>query len=333
MTTSYLDLYKKGIQYLDRDIPALLPQIQQKKNIVLCSAPATGDERFLDYLSFQLESKYHTNAVAIKETEPNLSLIQQKVQSAPHTVLVFPYFKDEIAKYTTLVLKLLGLYDRGEISVILRCEYTYLHNTDDYQQIAKKMHSTFVRKPLNEVQTSEAVNVREQISGQVIPQDLHQEIYELSGGLLKLVKRLCTYIGENGELETTLSLTKNPTIQPILQELSVVYSSCEKEELEKFGITTSMGHIRSKLLQEFVQRSEIPQKIELPPKLRSLFNLLYENRNHLVTNAQFEKVIRDHQVSSDWANYKLVARLRSLTKHKYKIRTVRGKGYVLSEIG
>ncbi|MBL8015458.1 MAG: helix-turn-helix domain-containing protein [Candidatus Doudnabacteria bacterium] len=332
MPVSYLDLYKKGIQYFDRDIPELLPQIQQKKNIVLCSAPATGDERFLDYLSFQLENKYSISALAIKETEPNLVQIQQKVQSADHTVLIFPYFKDEVEKYTSLVLKLIGMYDRGEVSVILRCRYTYIHNTEEYMSVAKKMHTTFIRKPLNESHTVEAIQVRCLLSNTEVPKELHTSIYELSGGLLKLIKRLCTYTVEKGNLSNTKDLAKSPTIYPILQELSQVYSSCEKDELEKFGLTSATGHIRSRLLQEFVQRSEIPQKIELPPKLRSLFNLLYENRNHLVTNAQFEKVIRDHQVSSDWANYKLVARLRSLTKHKYKIRTVRGKGYVLSEL-
>jgi hypothetical protein len=171
-----------------------------------------------------------------------------------------------------------------------------------------------------------------------------EEIKRLSGKIPALIKITMQAIRDG----LTLSFQENHRLRGQLEEMVGSLSSEElkslteiaREEsldnkaspyLKKIGIVNDSGKIGSHLLADFLIRT---QTNELSVGENQLFLLLKENEKKVVTkDAICEKVypdVKNMNGISDHAIDQMVHRLRSKLGEKYKIETLRGRGYILT---
>lgn len=324
--------FSKGLDFYDQDVANIEGLLQRDENIAFCSAPATGEERLLEYAAYKLDKTKKYNVIQIKTNQLDVKeIIEAADTSKLKTVVIIPYFYRNHQELGKQVLELDQLLPNEKLNVIIKLHYDFFVNQENYTNIASLLHNIVIRKTLTRAQTESAIAVRKELHNWKINPELEEEIYKLSGGFLRLVKRLCAFADKHDNLDTKAILAET-SISVILAELTRAYTLLDRDRAQDLGIIDSKGLATSKLLQAYIEKQNLPQKLELPKKLRELFNVLYENRGNIVSLETIDNITSGFYDSSLWANYKLVSRLKHYLKGRYEIESIKGKGYILREV-
>lgn len=331
MMDQYTKSFKKGINYYDKDLKKVLPLITNREHVALCSSLSTGEERFIEYISFKLELANKYKVINIQNSFIDaLEVINIIKKSSELVVVLIPYFYKDVEFFSKFLNTLYQSFKNQEFIAVIKLGWDFYKDPSKYSNIAPFLTNILVRQPLDVEGVKENLEIRNKIYGWDIPKHKEKEILKLSGGLMRIVKRIAKYYEANGNIETE-NLLKYPALEVVLTEIAEMYKNLSAESLRKLGILDKDNNIKSSLLAEYISGIKITPKKELTGNSRALFNLLYQNRNQLVTDEMIDDIVRKGKSGSLWANYKLVDRLRNNIAEDFKIRTVKGKGYVLSE--
>jgi hypothetical protein len=334
----YTDIYKTRPDFFESDYLELKHRILTFENTVLASAPGMADERCLDYVAYRFQEdktfknwKLITLSNAEFDLNGTIEQIQKIVKAGKKVLVLAPSLLRQLDTFGEKLLDLQAAFSGRELVVLSKLSYKLHIDATDYAAYASLLDTTYTRQPLDRAQTEAMLEYRRELHGWEIPRDKAERIYKLSGGNYRLVKRLARLAGSDEDF-TPQQLLQNSSLNLVLAQLAECYSQLSNKLLNQLGIVDTRGACKSELLTAYIQREGLPTKVELPKKLRSLFNLLFENRGKLVTIDQIDNLVSGYYDSSLWASYKLVNRLKLHLKGRYEIHNIRGKGYILEEI-
>lgn len=328
----YTDLYAKKIDYYQQDYIQLKEYLDKLENVAYASSPSTGEERFFEYAAFQLNKENDYQAINIGVGVFDFDDLIKNVRMSNKCVVVFiPYFYKGVSHSLGLLRKIKAALAGRQVLSVVKMPWDVHVEPQKYFEDATIFANLLVRPPLTLEQTKEAMEVRKALHGWPLDEVKPEDMQRLTGGLLRLIKRVGSYYDKNQCLDLK-DLVNQPSIMAILAQLSELYSTLPANVLEKMGLITQDGYAKSEMLRNYLELHSFAPRVELKGKMLALFNLLYENRNKLVTDEMIDKIVRRGRTASLWANYKMVSRLKERLNGRYNIRTARGKGYVLSEV-
>ncbi len=232
---SYTTLYKKGLTHLDRDLGEIINTLANRESVVLCS-PNMGDTRLLDYLANRLkdQEKYHIiydkkGDLTVEEIETFLSKYENEVK-----LIILPHLSHKGKDFLSYINRL-GSFKRDDILMVSALEYDFLHNPQKYFHSGAPMSHLIIRKPLNYQLTESVIESRRKLNNWNIPKKFNQEIYRLSGGLIGLIKYICSFIDKNGEIDEE-ELLLSPSIVRCLSSLKVGFDTLDMNLLKNLDM-------------------------------------------------------------------------------------------------
>ncbi len=330
--TNYQEIFAKKIEYFHQDYLDLLGLLGKNENVAYASSPATGEERFMEYAAYWINKESNFTALYVKDGVTDLEDIVTKVKkSAKTAVIIMPYFYRNVEDNAQFLRRIKAKLPYSNILAVVKFPWDIHVDPAKYTNYATLFANLSIRKPLRQDQVEEAIELRKTLHNWQLQNLDIKKVMLYSGGLLKLIKRIASFYDKEGICELG-KLVNKPQIMSILAGLAEVYSTLPLSVLVEMGLVTDSGHPKSLLLKSYLDKHSFAPRVELSGKSLTLFNLMYENRNKLVTDEMIDAVVRNGRSSTLWANYKLVARLKKNLRNRYKIRNVKGKGYVLSEV-
>jgi len=169
-----------------------------------------------------------------------------------------------------------------------------------------------------------------------IPIRYSKDILILSGGNYSLIHSICTEIFYKGIkiLNYPKQLIKSQPLNSQLSKLANLIPQLNIEEQIEIGLLNNNGTLFSKLLSEFLKYHELKGLKILFPKLtktdRKILTYFVQNPDQIIDKDQFALILDQlSSISSNWAIYKAVERVRDKIEDRYKIVTIKGKGWKL----
>jgi hypothetical protein len=327
----YSELYKSELSYYEKDFARVLSLVEKGEHVALCSSLASGEERFLDYVAYQISSNKAYEVILVSNALITAREVIAKVQMSKTTaVVVFPYVHSDTSHSEEILKQLYRTFKNGEFVAIIKLPWSFYSQPQEFRALAPFLTNILVRQPLTLEETRENINVRQSLHAWQFPLTQATEVFQLSGGLIRVIKRILKFyeLAQSLDIDDLLAY---PALTVVMAELAEMYAALAKAKLQELGIVDKDGNVIGLLLRKYLAKQNIAPKRTLSEKMRQLFNLFYANRNKLVTEEMIDQIVRKGKSGSLWANYKLVARLRGEIGSEYTLRTIKGKGYVLSE--
>jgi len=170
------------------------------------------------------------------------------------------------------------------------------------------------------------------------PLNLSKKILFLSGGNPGLVKNTCQAIYDEGIeiLSHPEKLIKHHALHYRIAEIAELATKLNTDEQIKLGILNNNGTIFASLISEYLKNNVIDGLDNLFPNLtktdRRIFTLFIRNKNKIIDKDQLSIVLdQTADTYSQWAIYKAIARVRDKIKDRYKIKTLRGRGWIMED--
>ena len=329
-----LKQYKKGLSQFENDIEKVLSILGQGENICFCSAPKMGDNTFIDYLAYKLRSGNDFEVIYSSKNDINFKSIREKIIKGTKKplLLLVPWLHNPIPG---LYKQLEDLYlDSREYKIrsVIRVHYNFLlHPKRYFPKSIRPVSYIYFRKPMNFSQTKVVINQRRELNGWDIDSKFERQIYRLSGGIPGLIKRLCSFLNSYGNLKEK-DLLSYPAICMALIEFEEIFKDFQKSKLKQFGLIDSKGKIISPLIEAKIIREKKEDKIELTPQMETVFNYMRKREGEIVRIDELHDEISEEKEFSLWGNYKLIARLKKKIAPLYRIRNIKGKGYILETV-
>jgi len=328
----YSDLYKKGIKHLDDDLYEIVHCLHSGESVCLCSALQMGDVRLMDYLAYVLARQDEFNVIydANGELDENTLKAQLK-KSSKKSVIIIPYLSYKNTQFRDYFQRLLT-HDRGNILSVTRLYYDFLKNPADhiFTHTVKPISFVKIRKPLNFELTRSVIETRRILNGWNIPKKFERDIYSYSGGIIGLIKQLCSYIDKFANLSAPDVLIYPPVVR-VLADQKLAFDTLDTKRLKLLGLLNKNGKISGSLLENYINDITPQQNKELAPLLQDILNYLVKNKGSVVSIADIDLKTTPAGEISLWRIYKAISRLKKATAAKYVIRNIKGKGYILKE--
>jgi len=172
------------------------------------------------------------------------------------------------------------------------------------------------------------IEQKRQQYGWNVPKRFEKSIYQLSGGIPGIIKRLCSYVNHHNDLSIN-NLIKDPFIEFYLKDFSPIFSKDNPQLSIQLKLMDG-NKIKSKLIEKYINRQKY-SALNPPLKIKLLLDYFYKNINTLVTIDDIIDLLGNRNNFSLWGNYKLLERMKKyLPNDKYLIN-VKGKGYILKD--
>ncbi|HJY98190.1 MAG TPA: helix-turn-helix domain-containing protein [Patescibacteria group bacterium] len=257
-------------------------------------------------------------------------------------VLIILRFFEKIPNRRTTLDKLKSLQDqnRNRIAFLAIADHSVILNPLGYTANTTVFFSDCVYvPPFNFEQTKKMIKtLRDYYNWKISAHD-YRKIYALSGGVGRIIKYICKELYISKVLPENIERLANN--QQILFELNYLTKMLIKTPLDKvhvLGLTDNDNKIKSQLLREYFKnyRSEIIEKIypNISVVESRILSSLLEYGGGTIS---IDKISQISKMSDEnfslWAIYKTVSRLRSKVKKDFKIKSVRGLGYLLVKRG
>ena len=326
---NYLDLYRKGVKHLDTDLNDLIKVLNKGESICLCSLPNMGNIRLIDYLAYTLrnDKKY----IMIYDSDGSLdkNTLETKVKryTSKKFLVLLPNFLEKSLSFKKLFQKLSDNKKNNFLSVI-DLGYEIIKEKQGFLYSVRPLAYLKIRKPLNYSLTKSVMSSRRFINGWDIPQEFELRIYQLSGGIIGLVKYICSYLDKFHNINK-IDLVQYPPIRDQLDSLNLAFDILNTSNLKKLGLIDRKGNIRGVLLQYYMNFKS--NTYFLSSSLKKVLNLFLNKKNQIVTLDDVYKNLHNGEDFSLWSHYKIISRLREAIKDKFEIENVKGKGYILKD--
>jgi len=186
-----------------------------------------------------------------------------------------------------------------------------------------------IRKPFDFGKTKHAIDQRRLTNGWNIPSEFEEEIYRLSGGIPGLIKRLCSFVDTYKSLDKK-EVLEYPPVEMVLEELVDLFAYFPKSKLQLLGLLDSKGNTISPLLEQAYLGSLSRKCLESSPLLNQVFEYFKEREEDLVSLYEISDLVQRGEFSL-WGTYKLIERLKKKLPSNYRLKNVKGKGYILQK--
>lgn len=328
----YSDLYTQGLPYFADDLAKVLHALEHRQCVTLCSAYKMGDRRFVDYLNSILQqSGRHTvhYDADYTFTIEDLSALQSSSINKQKVVLL-PWFwrmnKSFLREYTNIMRD-----KKHAFTSVIVLEPEFLDHPERlFPDTNVPLEVIITRKPLQKIAVEQLLDARSSLANAALSASQREKISKLSGGHIGLVKRLFN-LAIQQQLTTPESALQDPAIKTDLLNLEHQYRTLSKETCMAIGLLRKDGSIAIPLLRDFLNSISTDFASTLSPLQQKLLELFESKQGQIVSKKEIHQLMSTEGTYSLWAVYKVVSRFAAAIAHKYRVRNVSGKGYILLE--
>lgn len=325
----YTDLYKTGIKHLDSDLMDIVEHLNSGESVCLCS-PNMGDSRLIDYLAYYLESRTDYHFVYDSNGQLTTRDIESYLNSSKNDrkLILIPHYEWKGKKFHEY-FKMRVSY-KQELLTVIGMEYDFLKSPDKYFDSGRPMSYVKLRKPLNFKLSQSVIESRRYLDRWVVPVGFERKIFELSGGIIGLIKHICGYIEKFEQIDMDELICYPPVVR-VLANLKTAFDILDEIHLQQLGYIHKDGKVRGELLSRYLRSGSRLNNFGLSSTLEKLLELFLDRKDQLVTLEEVDQYLNFENDFSLWGTYKLISRLRSAIKDKYELQNIKGKGYILKD--
>ncbi|OGM21074.1 hypothetical protein A2714_01950 [Candidatus Woesebacteria bacterium RIFCSPHIGHO2_01_FULL_38_9] len=344
MNKSYFELLPRD--YFDGLYEKVMKDLKKGDNVCVSAIYGTGNRTFLNlFFRFAEEDKIFDKIVYF-DPQRNLDNLASfvkgvKTKNRFQKILVVIRLFEKISNKRDVLEKLNSLRqpEPERLTFLVLADHTVVTEPENYlAETATFFNSHIYIRPFNKKESIAMMEITNNFFGWKVNENLYDEIYELSGGIGRLLKYICKETSE-GKLDFKRPevFLEIPQINFQVEYLTRILFNYNNETLKKLGLLNEEEKIRSKLLYLYAKYYRPVLIKELFPTLSNLeqqvLGLLYELKGKCVSIDQigdiFERLDREF---SPWAIYKLISRLKPKVKNNFEILSIKGKGYYLRSV-
>jgi hypothetical protein len=332
MNLDNLGQIQKTHPHLVHKVRQILTAVQNHESLCLTGMPKVGINRLID---LAVKSTHRSEFEIIYDHDHSLTLDQitakiSKRNKKKPQLLVLPFLQSETDEFIQELSGKLQRQDKNKIILLshISC-IQYLSVKQNLQKQTKLYSLIDIVKPLTLIQTKQMIDSK--FGDQIKEEKIILRIYELSGGVAGLVKRLCNYFLYYQNLDEIDSVAKylpvNENLNTIMDEIKIL----PNDVLIDFGVINLAGEYISQLIEYIIRNKKtISSRVNsLTGNEKLIFDLLLRHINSVVKIDKIDLILRDKEFFSFWGNYRAVSRLRQKISNEFAIKNIKGKGYML----
>lgn len=289
-----------------------------------------GDRRFVDYLNFKLSHKSGIDVSYDAEnsfTREQLHEFQEK-PSVGKKVLLLPWFWRMDTKVIKQYTEIMRDKKNTFVSVIVLEPEFLDHPEKVFPDTNVPFETLRCRQPLGRIQADQVLDARCALAEESISSKQRERILSLAGGHIGLLKRLFNIAlqGDTLKMDTVLN---DPAVKTDLLHLEFQLRALSMPTSKKIGLLRNDNTCALPLLKIFIQSHSEDFASTLTPAQQMLLDLFLSKKGVVISKEEIHRKMNTEGNYSIWAVYKTVSRLSNAITHKYRIRNVSGKGYML----
>lgn len=310
-------------------LKAINKALNIQDSLAIVAIPKIGVKTALNYSENHFLTKFN-NVLFDKEAVITSKEIEKWINSKNNNemlLIVLPYLHQKSDEEISEVNRIANRVDKDRLVFITHLRPSQLEMLKSKTTNTKLFSNVYKALPLNRDRTFELIESYLMQSGSEMPEDLKEKIYEYSGGIIGLVKRLVNYYIYYEKEDITKDIISYESLSINLSSISSEIEKINDRILEEYGILKDGKHV-SKLVKYFEEEKNNTKSLSKT-----------EEQILLILKANLGKIVSIEDISdklgtdfSLWGSYKKISRLRSKIKNKYKIQNVKGKGYRLVKI-
>ena len=343
MNQAYFETLSKD--YFGNLYQKVCSALTKGENVCISVIPGFGEKTIFNFLNFNFKNDKLFNEIYIYDPElENESIIDYTKKLESHktskTKLLIIRFFEQIEKKRETLEKLDNIRRKNPKSL------TYLAvsnqeaflNPSSHQALTTVFFSELIYfSPFDFAHTEKMVESLASYYGWKIEPSSYKEIYNLSGGIPRIIKYLTKELYESRiPLANKDKLTLIPQIGFQLRLMTRILITYDQKQIQLMGLIDEKYRLKSGLLKYFLKnfRSDMisnlyPQLGDTETKILSFFS---EKESKIVTLDNLAHLMK---MSDDdfslWAIYKVISRLKPKIKNNFQIKNIKGRGYILSK--
>lgn len=320
----------------------VLNSLNSRENVCVSAMIGCGGKTFANYFVSKFSRSHPSTKIFLFDPEVSplniIDFTKAKLTSKlPQTIIIVKAF-NKIANKDQVLEKLSGLQQSVSKKVVFLMITDHTGVTNPLQYFAKTsvfFANFYSLKPFTLKETIGEIEINNSYYGWHITPGLFLQIYQLSGGIPRLIKYICKDVAEtNGNLNKPNSFLNNPIIRFEIESLTKLVIGFDSELLYKLGLTDENGQLKSQLLKQYIfsYSSEFINRTypELSQMELKIVSLLFESKNTVVPLEKIEDFFNiGGLATSQWAIYKLVSRINKKLKPNLVITNLKGRGYII----
>ncbi|OGM30151.1 hypothetical protein A2630_02950 [Candidatus Woesebacteria bacterium RIFCSPHIGHO2_01_FULL_44_10] len=327
--------------YFDGLYERVVAKLARGQNVLISAMRGGGGKTFLNlFLNFSKKDGLFPKIYYYDpelESKKLVDFVGEMVNVSGKKIIVVRLFENLENKREVLeTLNSLRHPFPEKLTFLLIVNHTALAEPEDYFGYSTQFFSErFYIQPFNLKETIRMIEINSKFYGWRINERNYNKIYALSGGNPRLIKYICKDIDEKqATLDSISKFLANPAIKFQLDYFTKLLLQEKTENLKVLGILDEKPRIKSELLAKYFVDYQSRIVDELYPTLtnleRKIFTYLYENKNRIVSVDKLGDLteMAGHEFSL-WAIYKLISRVKSKIAKLFKIRAIKGQGYLL----
>lgn len=333
------------ITYFDNLLDRVLRELIHGHNVCISVIRGGGARTVFNFLHHHIRQKKLFDNIYIYDPEIEEACIMD----------MFRTYNSDAAKQKLIIIrsfekldnkqKVLAQIDSfitqtpGALTILGISDHTAITTPNDYQSASAIFFSSIVYIPPFNIKNSYAmIETLKNFYGWKINKNLYSKIYKLSGGLPRVVKYITKDIAEGfGDIGNEERFLKTAQINFQMERLARLIITLPTIQLTELGLLNDQGFLKSKLLKIYLSKFTSTTITNLYPSLTKaeskILTYLIENQNQILSIDKIADIIKmTDENFSLWAIYKTISRLRPKIRKNFKLRSVKGKGYILEKV-
>lgn len=331
--------------YFDNIYEKIAHQLVRGQNVVISEMYGCGGKTLYNFIAgLIIKDKLFDSLYFYDPDLEEISLIdftkEKSTQHPDKKKLILVWQFEKIANKNKVLETLDGMRRINPANLVFLSFTDYSLITNSRAYFAKTtvfFNERIYLAPFAPKATNEMIDLTTSFFGWKIPKKYYKKIYELSGGVPRLMKYVCKELAKkNLKIDDVEKFKTNASILFQLDYFVHIMLRVPKDQLITLGLIDKNGKIISKLLEEYLQTYESDIVKRLYPALShseaKVLSYLVENEGEIISIDKIGDLMNlSDEKYSLWAIYKLLSRLKPKVKNNFAISNIKGKGYLLNK--
>jgi len=333
------------IDYFDNLYLKVSKELTHGHNVCISVIRGGGARTIFNFLNYHIQQNTLFDTVHIYDPEiDKIYLLDwiRKLKENPlkQKLIIIRSFEKINEKQRTLEkIDSLITQTPGAFTILAITDHTAITNPNDYQSTSAIFFSSIIYiPPFNKSNSYTMVETLDKFYNWEINKDHYQKVFNLSGGLPRITKYVVKDIAEGfGDIGNEERFLKTAQIDFQLERLAKLLITLPTEKLKVLELLDSDGRLKSKLLKLYLGKYHSSTIRNLFPSLTTselkTISYLLENQKRILSVDKIADILKmTDEKFSLWAIYKTISRLRPKIRKNFRLKSIKGKGYILERI-
>ncbi|WKZ25638.1 MAG: hypothetical protein QY322_04655 [bacterium] len=330
------------IDYFDNIYQKVKNAINYEENTCISVMYGQSNKTIYKFLIFRLQKEKYINNIITYNQEVDsteiVEFVRKKCESAHNKKIIFIIrFLENIKERRDALEKLRSIQDQNpnKIMFITLTDHSPLIDPESYSGYTTSFFLNFIYvAPFSFKQTKVMIETLKKYYKWKIPERCYKSIYNLSGGIARIVKYVCKEISDGkSNFDDYSYYINNIQINFELNYLKELIINTDTNKLNIIGLTNKSGLIKSRLLRHYFNKYRHKEVLINFPYLSvnesKILTYLVINKSSISVDKISSLMKMTDDNFSLWAIYKIMSRLKNKVASKYTIKTIKNFGYIV----